>query len=134
MGTARGNIKSHPKIGANSRRNKLYQYGSASKFKRSEIVSIHEEEEEEKLVQMTAKAAMAEISFHGKRYNDAMNHLKDVEVLNDESLKDSPKPENEDYFVTGKIFVTLLALEEGKSGKSNALKTLMFHHPNKETA
>ena len=64
-----------------------------------------------------------------------------VEILNDESLKDSPKPENEDYFVTGKIFVTLLALEEGKSGKSNALKNilkclqpLMFHHPNKETA
>merc|ERR1712038_1389453 len=87
--TARGNIKSHPKIGANSRRNKLYQYGSASKFKRSEIVSIHEEEEEEKLVQMTAKAAMDEISFHGKRYNDAMNHLKEVEVLNDEFLKGS---------------------------------------------
>ena len=90
---------------------------------------------------MTAKAAMAEISFHGKRYNDAMNHLKEVEVLNDESLKDSPKPENEDYFVTGKIFETWLALEEGKSGKSNALKNilkclqqLMFHQPNKETA
>ena len=90
---------------------------------------------------MTAKAVLAEISFHGKRFNDAMNHLKEVEVLNDESLKDSPKPENEDYFVTGKIFVTLLALEEGKSGKSNALKNilkclqpLMFHHPNKETA
>merc|ERR1711874_267839 len=95
--TARENIKSHPKIGANSRRNKLYhQYGSASKFKRSEIVSIHEEEEEEKLVQMTAKAVLAEMSFHGKRYNEAMNHLKEVEVLNDEFLKGS-KSENKDY-------------------------------------
>merc|ERR1712079_480216 len=83
--TARGSIEYNPKLVANSRRNKLYhQYGSASKFKRSEIVSIHEEEEKEKLVQMTAKAVLAEISFHGKRYNEAMNHLKEVEVLNDE--------------------------------------------------
>ena len=56
---------------------------------------------------MTAKAAMAEISFHGKRYNDAMNHLKEVEVLNDESLKDSPKPENEDHTSTRTPYLEL---------------------------
>jgi len=47
-----------------------------------------------------------------------MNHLKEVEVLNDELLKGS-KSENKEYFVNSKIFVTLLALVEGKSGKPN---------------
>ena len=53
---------------------------------------------------MNAKAALAEISFHDKRYNEAMNHLKEVEVLNDEFLKGS-KSDNKDYFVNSKILL-----------------------------